>query len=82
MINPSFQGVNKHFALSFEDNTVKTGHTGYILTKVEIKNLINGRNFFDEPVINNLKIYGNIWEVTIGQGVDFITGCLLYYPLF
>ena len=27
LIDPTFQGVNRHFVLSFEDNAFGTGHT-------------------------------------------------------
>ena len=37
LIDPSFQGVNRFFALSFEINAVKTGYTIYFLPKREIK---------------------------------------------
>ena len=37
LINPSFQGVNRFFVLSFENNAHRTRHTGYFLAKVEIK---------------------------------------------
>ena len=49
LINPSFQVVNRHFVLSFENEKVRTSHSEYYLLKVEIKvhNFkINGRNFF------------------------------------
>ena len=50
LIDPSFQGVNRHFVLSFEDTAVRTGQAEYFLSKVEIKNynfVIDGCNFFD-----------------------------------
>ena len=50
LIDPSFQGVNRLFALSFEDNVVRTAHKEYFLPKLEIKDyifMIDGRNFFD-----------------------------------
>ena len=33
-INPSFQEVNRFFVLSFENETDKTSHSGYYLSKV------------------------------------------------
>ena len=45
LINPSFQGVNRFFVLSFENNAHRTRNTGYFLAKVEIKDykgMING----------------------------------------
>ena len=38
LIDSSFQGENNNVVLSFEYNTVRTGHTRYVLPKVEIKN--------------------------------------------
>ena len=37
LIDPSFQGVNRFFALSFEDNAVRKPHTKHFLPAVEIK---------------------------------------------
>ena len=47
---------------------------------VEIKDynvMIDGRNFFDEPVKNNLRTYESIRNIAIGLGDDYTTGCLL-----
>ena len=35
----------------------------------------------DQPVKNNLRTYDNIQKITIGQGDDYATGCLLDYYL-
>ena len=40
------------------------------------------QNFFDQPVKNNLRTYGSIREIAIGQGYDYTTGCLLDYNYF
>ena len=48
-INPSFQGVNRLFVLSFENENDRTSHLTYYLPKVEIKEynvMIDGKNFF------------------------------------
>ena len=53
LINPSFQGVNRLFVLSFENENDRTSHTTCYLPKVEIKDpnvMIDGRNFFDQPI--------------------------------
>ena len=44
--------------------------------------MVNGRNFFNQPVKNNLRPYNNIQKIAIGQGDDYTTGCLLVYPYF
>ena len=44
--------------------------------------MINGKNFFDQPVKNNETTYENIRKVATGQGDDYIIGCLLDYIYF
>ena len=39
--------------------------------------MINGENFFDQPIINNKVTYENIRKIAIGQGDDYTTGYLL-----
>ena len=85
LVEPSFQGVNRFFVLGFENNTQRTSRSGYYLSNVEIKNyniLINGENFFDQPIKNNKITYENIIKIATGQGDDYTTGCLLDYPYF
>ena len=44
--------------------------------------MIDGRNFFDQPIENDLKTYYNIRKIATGQGDDYTTGCLLDYTYF
>ena len=44
--------------------------------------MIDGRNFFYQPVKNNLITYDNIRKIATGQGDDYATGCLLDYHYF
>ena len=85
LVEPSFQGINRLFVLAFEDDTQRTSHSGYYLPKVEIKDyniMINGENFFNQPIKNNKVTYENIRKIATGQGDDYATGCLLDYPYF
>ena len=85
LVEPSFQGVNKLFVLAFENDNHRTTHDRYYLPNVEIKDyniMINGENFFDQPIKNNKVAYGNIRKLATGQGDDYTTGCLLDYPYF
>ena len=43
--------------------------------------MIDGRNFFDQPMKNDLRTYNNR-KIAIGQDDDYRTGCLLDYPYF
>ena len=70
-INPGFQAVNILFILSFEDNGGRTSYTRYYLSQVEINVMIDGLNFFNQPVKDNLITYGNIRKIAAGQGDDY-----------
>ena len=81
----SFQGVNRLFVLAFENDNDRTSDKQYYLPTVEIKDyniVINGENFFDQPIKNNKITYHNIRKVATGQGDDYTNGCLLDYPYF
>ena len=39
--------------------------------------MIDGQNFFDQPVRNNLRTYDSIREISTGQRDNYTTGCLL-----
>ena len=85
LVEPSFQGVNRLFVLAFEDDAQRTAHNSYYLPTVEIKDyniMINGENFFDQPIKNNKVTYENIRKIATGQGDDYTTGCLLDYSYF
>ena len=44
--------------------------------------MIDGRNFFDQPINSMSKTYENIRKIATGKGDDYTTGCLLDYPYF
>ena len=44
--------------------------------------MIDGQNFFDQPVKNDIKTYDNIRKTATGQGDDYTSDCLLDYPYF
>ena len=85
LIFPNFQGVYRISVLSFEENVVRKAQTRYFLPKVGIKDynvMIDGRNFFDQPVKNDLRTYDNIQKILTVPGDDYTNGCLLHYPYF
>ena len=85
LVEPSFQGVNRLFVFAFEDDAQRTAHDSYYLPIVEIKDyniMINGENFFDQPIKNNKVTYENIRKIAAGQGDDYTTGCLLDFSYF
>ena len=57
-MDPSFQGVNRLFVLSFENENDRTLHSEYYLPKVEINYYnvkIDGKNVFYPPVKKDKK---------------------------
>ena len=81
LIDLRFQGVNRLFILSFENNGHRTGYWQCFLPTVEIKGyniMIDGRNFFDLPVKSNLRTSerSKLFKEVITQG------CLLDYCYF
>ena len=44
--------------------------------------MIDGKNFFDQPINSDLKTYDNIRKISTGKGDDYTTGCLLDYTYF
>ena len=85
LINPSFQEANRLFVLVFENENDRTSHSTYYLPNVEVKNynvMIDGRNFFDQPINSMNKTYENVRKIATGKGDDYRTGCLLDYHHF
>ena len=84
-MEPSFQSVNRLFALAFENDAQRTSSKRYYLPNIEIKDynvMIDGKNVFDQPVKNDKVTYENIRKIATGQGDDYTTGCLLDYIYF
>ena len=85
LVEPSFQGVNRLFALAFENDDDRTDHEKNYLPTAEIKDyniMINGEYFFNQPIKNKKTTYENIRKIATGQGDDYTTGCLLDYTYF
>ena len=79
------------FVLAFNDvnndaNKIeRDSHRKYFLPRVNITNynvLIDGRNFYDQPINDQIKKYDEIRNITTGKGDDYTTGCLLNYQYF
>ena len=71
--------------MSVKDDDSWESHNQYHLPTVQIKDyniIIDGRNFFDQPIKNDLKTYDNIKKIVTGQGDDYTTGWLLDYSYF
>ena len=91
MLDASCQGVKILFVLAFDntDNDNKKVerecHRKYFLPRVNITNcnvFIDGRNFYDQPIADQIKKCGQIRKIATGQGDDYITGYFLDYQHF
>ena len=85
LIEPSFQGVNKLFVLAFENDAQRTSNERFCIPNVEIKDhnvMIDGKNFFDQPVNNDKVTYDNIRKIATGPRDGYTIGCLLDYIYF
>ena len=90
-LDASFHGVRRFFALAFDntDNSAnkveRNSHIKYFFPRVDITNynvLIDGRNFYDQPINDLVKQYDEIRKTATGQGDDYTTGCSLDYQHF
>ena len=63
----------------------RNSHQKYFLPRVNITNynvLIDGRNFYDQPINSLIRQYDEIRKIATGQGYYYTTGCLLDYQYF
>ena len=85
LLNASFQGVKRLFVLAYfiadggNDEAGIKSNKKYFLPRGEIKNynvLIDGRNFYDQPINDLIKQYDEVRKVSTGHGDDCTTGSL------
>ena len=83
--------MTQKIVLAFDntDNGAKkverSSHTKYFFPRVDITNcnvLIDGRNFYDQSINDQIKKYDEIRKTATRQGDDHTTGCLLDYQYF
>ena len=48
----------------------------------DYKFMVDGSNFFDQPIRKNLVTYDNIRTIATCQGDGYTAGCLLDYDYF
>ena len=75
-------GVNRLFILLYlnRETYVRQFKTRIeYLPKSIMKNYNVIKNFYDQPSDSDMKRYEDIRKLTIGQGDDYTTGCLLDY---
>ena len=63
----------------------RDSHRKYFLSRVNITNynvLIDDRNFYDQPISDQIKKYDEIRKIATLKGDNYATGCLLDYQYF
>ena len=87
-LDPSFQGVNRLFAMTYNSENgqpTRNGQQKCYFPRIDLKEynvIIDGRNFYDNPIENNIEKYRELKKVMIGKGEDYTTGSLLDYSYF
>ena len=90
LLDSTCQGVKRLLVLAY-NNTEGNNQVSidsfrkYFLPRVKIENYnidIDGRNFYDQPINNLIKQYGEVRKILKGQGDDYTTGCLLDFSYF
>ena len=65
--------------------TDESSYRKYFLPRVKIENYnieTDGRNFCDQSINDLIKQYDEVRNISIGQGDDYTTGCLLDFTYF
>ena len=86
-LDPSFQGVNRLFIMAYgkvDGQPDKNSQQKYYLPRIDLNKyvIIDGRNFYDNPIESDVETYRELKKVMIGKGEDYTTGSLLDYNYF
>ena len=87
-LDPSFQGVNRLFAMAYNrpnGQPTRNGRRKYYLPGIDLQKynvIIDGRNFYDNPIENDIEKYRELRKVMIGKGEDYTTGFLFDFNYF
>ena len=90
LLDSSHQGVKRLFVLAYNntagnDQVSVDSYKKYFLPRVKVDNyniVIDGRNFYDQPINDSIKKYDEVRKISTGQGDDYTTGCLLDFSYF
>ena len=87
-LDPSFQGVNRLFLMAYNranGQPTRNWQQKYYLSRIDLekyKVIIDGRNFYDNPIESDIEKYRELKKVMIGKGEDYTTGSLLDFNYF
>ena len=87
-LDPSFQGVNRLFVMAYSRVDVqptRNNRRKYYLPRISLNKynaIIDGRNFYDNPIESDIEKYRELKKVMIGKGENYNIGSLLDYNYF
>ena len=87
-LDRSFQGVNRLFVMAYNranGQPTRNGEQKYYLPRIDLEKynvIIDGRNFYDNPVESDIEKYRELKKVMIGKGEDYTAGSLLDFSYF
>ena len=87
-LDPSFQVVNRLFVMAYNrvnGQPTRNGQQKYYLPRIDLEKydvIIDGRNFYDNPIESDIEKYRELKKVMIGKGEDYTTGSLLDFNYF
>ena len=87
-LDPSFQDVNRLFVMAYNRENgqpTRNGQRKYYLPRIDLEKynvIIDGRNFYDNPIESDIEKYRELKKVMIGKGEDYTTGSLLDFNYF
>ena len=81
-LDPSFQDVNRLFVMAYNranGQPNRNGQQKYYLPRIDLEKyvIIDGRNFYDNPIESDIEKHRELKKVMIGKGEDYTTGSLL-----
>ena len=87
-LDPSFQDVNRLFVMAYSrlaNQPTRDNRRKYYLPRIELNKynvVIDGRNFYDNPIESDIGKYRELKKVIIGKGEDYTRGSLVDYNYF
>ena len=87
-LDPSFQGVNRLFVMAYNranNQPTRNGQQKYYLPRIDLEKynvIIDGRNFYDNPIESDIEKYRELKKLMFGKGEDYTTGSLLDFNYF
>ena len=81
-LDPSFQGVNRLFVMAYNrvhGQPTRNGQRKYYLPRIDLNKynvIVDGRNFYDNPIESDIEKYRELKKVMIGKGEDYTTGAV------